>query len=86
MAKASAKKEEKKKIKDLPADINLRGVKFHDRKTGTKGYWFSQWGYEDGKAGIWYKKDIKSGAVFPLFLDNLQEALEFEVIEPKEEL
>lgn len=74
-------KKEKKKIKDLPPNISLGGVKFHDPKTGTTGYWSSQWGYEDGKAGIWWKKDMKATQVFPLFLDNLREALEFEVVE-----
>jgi hypothetical protein len=72
-----------KKIKDLPEGISLGGVKFHDPKTGTKGYWFSQWGYEDGKAGVWWKKDMKSTQVFPIFLDNLKEALEFYVMEDK---
>jgi len=70
-----------KKIKDLPESTDLGGIKFHDPKTGTMGYWNSQWGYEDGKAGVWYNKDKKSTRVFPLFLDRLQEALEFEVIE-----
>jgi len=69
------------KIKDLPKDINLRGVKFHDPKTGTTGYWYSQWGYLDGKAGIWWKKDMQSSGTVPLFLDDLKEALEFIVLE-----
>ena len=69
------------KIKDLPGDTSLRGVKFHDPKTGTTGFWYSQWGYEGGKAGIWWKKDMKSGQIFPLFLDNLKEAHEFIVLE-----
>ncbi len=81
MAKRSAKKAAKMKLKDLPQDINLRGVKFHDPKTGTTGYWYSQWGYEGGKAGVWWKKDMESGSIFPLFLDDLKEALEFTVLE-----
>lgn len=80
MAKRSAKKAAKRKIKDLPKDTNLWGVKFYDPKTGTKGFWYSQWGYENGKAGVWWKKDMKSGSIFPLFLDNLKESLEFEVM------
>ena len=67
------------KIKDLPQGTGLRGVKFHDPKTGTTGFWYSQWGYEGGKAGIWWKKDMRSDTMFPLFLDNLKEAHEFEV-------
>ncbi len=74
-------KKEVKRIKDLPPNINLRGVKFKDPKTGTTGYWYSQWGYEDGKAGVWYKSDMSKERIFPLFLDELEEALEFEVIE-----
>jgi len=69
-----------KKIKDLPSNKNLRGVKFNDPKTGTTGYWYSQWGYENGKAGVWWKKDMKSGMMFPLFLDDLKESLEFDVL------
>ena len=74
-------KKERKRIKDLPEGISLRGVKFRDPKTKTVGYWFSQWGYLDGKAGVWYKTDMKDTQTFPLFLDNLKEALEFEVVE-----
>lgn len=72
------------KIKDLPEHKNLEGVKFYDPITGTTGYWFSQWGYKDGKAGIWYKKDLGSTRVFPLFLDKLEEALEFNVVKEGE--
>jgi len=68
------------RIKDLPPNASLGGVKFR-APDGTVGYWSSQWGYPDGKAGIWYRTDLKSTQVFPLFLDNLREALEFEVVE-----
>lgn len=70
----------RKRIKDLPPNESLTGVHFR-APDGTTGYWFSQWGYKDGKAGVWYKKDMKSETVSPLFLDDLKEALEFEVIE-----
>ncbi len=83
MAKTLAKKAAKMKIGDLPKDTNLRGVKFHDPKTGTTGFWYSQWGYPDGRAGVWWKKDMKSGEMCTLFLDDLFEALEFEVMEEK---
>jgi len=66
------------KIKDLPGNPNLRGVKFHDPKTGTTGYWFSQW-----IKGVWWKKDFESTNIIPLFLDDLKEALEFKVMEEK---
>lgn len=76
-------KKQKKKIKDLPPNTSLGGIKFRDPKTKTTGYWFSQWGYEGGKAGVWWKKDMRSGQVYPLFLDDLKESLEFEVLEEK---
>jgi len=70
-----------KKIKDLPPSTDLGGLKFRDPQTGTVGYWVSQWGYPEGKAGVFYKTDPKSTKIFPLFLDKLEEALEFEVLE-----
>jgi len=70
-----------KKIKDLPVNMSLRGVKFRDPKTKITGYWWAQWGYVGGEAGIWYKKNMESPSVFPLFLSDLQEAFELEVIE-----
>ena len=69
------------KIKDLPPNKSLTGVRFYDPKTGTVGYWSSQWGYPPpGKAGVWYKVKLTDSRVHPMFLDQLQEALEFEVV------
>ena len=76
---STAVKKPSKKIKDLPDNISLGNVHFR-APDGTEGYWVSQWGYENGKAGIWYKNDPKETQMFPLFLDNLREALEFEVL------
>jgi hypothetical protein len=74
------------KIKDLPKDVNMRGVLFkipkgHPECPLKKGYWYSQWGYVDGKAGVWVKKSMSEGRIYPLFLDKLIEALEFEIVE-----
>jgi len=69
-----------KRIKDLDPNKSLVGVHFRS-PDGTTGYWYSQWGYEDGKAGVWYKRDMESSQVLPLFLDDLQEALDFEIVE-----
>jgi hypothetical protein len=71
------------KIKDLPKDESLGGVRFKHPETAEICIWQSQWGYPDGKAGVWYKTDSASSKIFPLFLDNLQEALEFEVVDGK---
>jgi hypothetical protein len=68
--------EDDMKIKDLPKNMNLRGVHFYDPKTKTTGYWYSQW-----IKGIWWKRDMKDSQVFPLCLDDVMEALEFEVVE-----
>ena len=69
-----------KRIKDLPSNISLTGVHFRT-PDGVTGYWYSQWGYEDGKAGVWYKKDMKSSAMFPYTMDKLIDALEWEVVD-----
>lgn len=75
------------KIKDLPPNKSLEGVHFRIPGTNISGYWRSQWGYPDGKAGVWYRKDPASTQMHPIFLDDLKEALEWDVIDdnaPKE--
>lgn len=66
----------RKKIKDLPGGISLGGVRFIYPPDGEKYYWHSQWG-----KGVWGKKDLNEGQVFPLFVDDLKEALSWEVVE-----
>jgi len=73
----------KKRIKDLPRKQSLGGVRFYHPETGEICIWFSQWGYPDGQAGVWYKTDPQSSRIFPLVLKNLKEALEF-VLVPEE--
>ena len=69
-----------KRIKDLPFDCNLSTVKFRYPKDGKCYYWFSQWG-----KGVWGKTDLNSERMIPLFVNNLEETLEWEVVEwPKE--
>jgi len=50
---------------------------------GKVGYWKSQWGYSEGKAGVWLS-DGKSDIIYPQFLDKLSEALEWEVADDEE--
>jgi hypothetical protein len=69
------------RIKDLPPNQSLGGVRFRHPQTGAICIWLSQWGYKDGKAGVWYKTDDKSSQVYPLPLDKLEEALDFEVVQ-----
>jgi len=73
------------KIKDLPKGTNLEGLKVkvpknHPECPFKEGYWRSQWGYTDGKAGVWLNKELEDSRIYPVFLDNLEECLEWEVI------
>lgn len=57
---------------------SLAGIKVKTRK-GVVGYWRSQWGYSEGKAGVWLTKDLSGERVYPQFIDNLKECLEWDV-------
>lgn len=64
------------KIKDLPKDKLLDGVVFLHPESGERCIWKSRW-----QKGVWFKKDAASDQVFPLQVENLQDALEFEVVQ-----
>lgn len=66
------------KIKDLPDAQSLLGVRFRFPRDGQPYYWSSQWA-----TGVWAKKDMASARVFPLFCEDLKEALEWEVVPEK---
>ena len=63
------------KIKDLPQDIPLTGTRFIYPVDGKSYYWSSQW-----QKGVWGKKDMSSNQIFPLVVEDLKEALEWEVV------
>ena len=77
------------KVKDLDPETNLQDIQvrvpeghedtypFEDRI----GYWRGQWGYSDGKAGVWLKRSLDEDRIYPVCIDNLKETLEWEVIE-----
>jgi len=69
------------KIKEMEDNPVLGGVKFKHPDTGETCIWASQWGYPDGKAGVWYKKpdDENPDQVYPICLDKLEEALEWDL-------
>jgi len=69
------------KIKDLPENINLGGVRFIHPETKKPVYWYSQW-----EKGIWIKEENDSRQFFPLFVNDLKEALEFEVADDSREV
>lgn len=64
------------KIKELPEGSTLNNVRFIYPSDGQAYYWASQWG-----KGVWGKKDINSGQIWPLFVENIKEALEWEIAE-----
>jgi len=63
------------KIKDLPQDASLAGTRFLYPKDNKPYYWYSQW-----QRGVWGKEDMASSQILPLFVDDLKEVLEWEVV------
>jgi hypothetical protein len=72
------------KIKDLPKNATIGGVKVRVppeiKAEIHEGYWKSQWGYENGKAGVWLTKKLGDARVYPICIDSLAEVLEWEII------
>jgi hypothetical protein len=62
------------KIKDLPQDVSLTGTRFICPMDGKPYYWLSHW-----EQGVLGKKDMASSEILPLFVNDLMEALEWEV-------
>jgi hypothetical protein len=65
------------KLKDSTGSI--QGVKIKTPK-GVVGYIKSQWGYTDGKAGVWLSDGISS-QTYPQFVDSLKDILDWEITE-----
>jgi hypothetical protein len=63
------------KIKDLPLGQSLQGVRFRYPGDGQLYYWASQW-----SKGVWGKKRPEDTQVHPLACDNIQDALNWEVV------
>jgi hypothetical protein len=61
-----------KTIADLPPGVPLTGTRFVYPGDGQKYYWHSQW-----QKGVWGKKDKQSEQVFPLFCEDLKDALKW---------
>lgn len=67
------------KIKDLPENSTLNNIRFIYPGDGQAYYWTSQW-----QKGIWGKKDLNSGQIFPLFVENIRDALEWKIADETE--
>lgn len=68
------------KIKDLSPQTILTGIKVKT-PSGRVGYWASQW-----QKGVWLSKtkNIGKGKVEPVFVKNIKEVLEWEVLADNE--
>lgn len=72
------KEKEIKTIADLPKDFgNLCQIKVK-ASDGTIGWWVSQW-----EKGVWLRPIEGIGNVKPVFVEDLREALTWEVLEIK---
>lgn len=63
------------KIKDLPRNASLGGVRFRYPGDGKLYYWHSQW-----NRGVWGKLTLDSDRAIPLFVGDLTETMEWEVV------
>lgn len=63
------------KIKDLPDNTNLNNIQFIYPGDNQKYYWTSQW-----EKGVWGKKSIGDSQIIPLFVEDLQECLEWDIV------
>jgi len=72
------------KLKALPPSTNLGGIKVKT-PDGQIGYWVSQW-----PKGVWLSNgNFQEGEVsliFPIFVEDLKEALEWEITEEEPNL
>ncbi len=66
------------KIKDLDPKTNLGGVKVKTT-SGQIGYWKSQW-----QKGVWLTDTPDGTRLKPVFIDDIKEALEWEVLVDKQ--
>ncbi len=65
-----------KTIKDLPEGFGgLSQIKIK-APDGTIGWWVSQW-----NKGVWVRKEKGDNQVHPVFVENLEECLEWEIVE-----
>lgn len=65
-----------RRIKDLPENASLGNIRFRYPKDGQSYYWASQWG-----KGVWGRKNPGDSQIHPLFCENIEEALEWEIVE-----
>ena len=64
------------KIKDLPGNSSLEGVRFIYPGDGGTYYWRSQW-----CKGVWARKEPAEQRIWPLAVDDLKETLEWDIVD-----
>jgi hypothetical protein len=62
------------KVKDLDSSIPLTSVRIKT-PLGVVGYWKSQW-----QQGVWFS-DGETSRIYPQFVDDLKDCLEWEITE-----
>jgi len=63
------------KIKDLQKNTTMGGIRFIYPGDGKEYYWHSQWA-----KGVWGKLKLTDERIYPLFVEDLKEALEWEAV------
>jgi hypothetical protein len=67
---------EGRKIKDLPPNVSLRGVRFVYPGDNQPYYYVSQW-----DTGVWGRKSKDDDRVVPLACAELSDVLEWDLVE-----
>lgn len=69
------------KIKDLPPNKNLGGLKVRTTD-GRVGYWASQW-----QKGVWLSENAdRNGRVYPIVVKDLEDSLEWDIVDEEVEV
>lgn len=63
-------------IRDLPSGTKMEDVQFINPYDNEKYWWISQW-----DRGVWGKKDKSSSTITPIFVEDLSEVLDWEVVQ-----
>ena len=63
------------KIKNLPRNTQLRGIKFKHPDTEKTCVWWSSW-----NRGVWYKNHENDLELHIIEVNDIKDALEFEVV------
>ncbi len=63
-----------RRIRDLPDGVSLAGVRFLYPGDGQSYCWVSQW-----SRGVWGRKQLGDSQLYPLFVETLEECLDWKL-------